>query len=660
MGKSLFASAITAVALFAGPATDNHAELFQAIRNGDLGVIRSARSTGMLEARDSRGATPLMYAAAFGSIDAIKMLIEAGADVNAKNNFGATALLWCARDGEKARLLIEHGADVNARSKQGRTPLMLASMREGGSDIVALLLSKGADVNAADTRGETALGLAAGYGGIDIVRLLIAKQANIHTANQKGQTPVIQASLESRPDVVRFLIRGGADVNAATTWYPTVRNGQIQLLQLTALHHAAQAGSPEMVRDLVRAGANVNALDCRGFGPLLFAIAQERQDPETVRILIAAGADVNARAKTGETPLDWAEKFGNPEVIAALKKAEARNGVEYHAPAPPDAPPPNVKLALTRSMDLLQRSSAGFFKQSGCVGCHHQPMAARAQRLAIEAGISVSEDAAREQVQQIRSQWAASQEEFLQALNPGGGSNRLGENLLGLAAAGYPGDVITDSAVADLAQFQAADGAWPSGEVHTRPPITESVIASAARALRVLQVYSIPARKKEFDERIARGRAWLAEAKPVSTDDFAWRLLGLGWAGAEKEQVHKSARILEALQREDGGWSGNPYLKSDAYAMGEALYALYESGAMSASEPAYRRGVDYLLRTQYPDGSWYVRSRAMKFQPYFESGFRYGHDQWISAAATSWVSMALSAAARTSASTVASVATVER
>ena len=154
MGKSLFATAISAVVLCAGPATDNHADLFQAIRNGDLGVIRSAHSTDILEARDSRGATPLMHAAAFGNLDAMKMLLAAGADVNAKNNFGATALLWCARDGDKARLLIEHGADVNAVSKQGRTPLMLASMREGGSDIVALLLSKGADVSAADTRAR--------------------------------------------------------------------------------------------------------------------------------------------------------------------------------------------------------------------------------------------------------------------------------------------------------------------------------------------------------------------------------------------------------------------------------------------------------------------------------------------------------------------------
>src|ERR1700674_4078125 len=102
-----------------------------------------------------------MHAAAFGSMKAMKLLLNAGADVNAKNDCGATALLWCARDGEKARVLIDHGADVNARSKQGRTPIMLASMREGGSDIVALLLSKGADVNVAESRSETALALAA-------------------------------------------------------------------------------------------------------------------------------------------------------------------------------------------------------------------------------------------------------------------------------------------------------------------------------------------------------------------------------------------------------------------------------------------------------------------------------------------------------------------
>lgn len=643
MGKSLFAFAVTAVVLFAAPVADSNTELFRAVRNDDLAFLRQNAVKDRLEVRDGRGATPLMHAAAFGSIEAMRLLLEAGADVNAKNDFGATALLWCARQGDKARLLIERGADVNAQSKQGRTPLMMAAMRDGGSDIVALLLAKGADPKAADTRGDTALGLASQYGDMDTVRLLAAKGADVHAANKKGETPIVQAALRTWPDAVRFFIGKGADVNVATQWYPTVRNGQIQLLQLTALHHAVQSGSPEMVRDLLNAGANVNTRDGRGFGPLTLAVAAENQKAEIVRALIAAGADVNARAKTGETPLDWAEKFGYPDVIAALKKAGAKNGITYTAPAKPDAPAAEIRVALTRGIDLLQKSSGEFFKQSGCVGCHHQPLVARLQRVAKVAGISYNEDAAREQLLQLRSQWASSQEEFLQSLNPGGGSNRLGESLLGLEAAGCPPDSITDSAVVDFAESQGADGSWPASEAHARPPVTESVIGTTARAVRVLKVYGIPARRREFETRIARGRAWLMEAKPESTDEFILRLLGLWWAGAEKDQIRKAAKQLAALQHEDGGWSGNRYLKSDAYSTGGALWALYESGSVAPGEPAYKRGVSYLLSTQYPDGSWYVRSRSLKFQPYFESGFPYGHDQWISAAATAWASMAISA-----------------
>jgi hypothetical protein len=63
------------------------------------------------------------------------------------------------------------------------------------------------------------------------------------------------------------------------------------------------------------------------------------------------------------------------------------------------------------------------------------------------------------------------------------------------------------------------------------------------------------------------------------------------------------------------------------------------------SEPALKRGSAFLVGTQREDGSWYVRSRAMKIQPYFESGFPYGHDQWISHAATAWATMGLAAAA---------------
>jgi squalene cyclase len=67
---------------------------------------------------------------------------------------------------------------------------------------------------------------------------------------------------------------------------------------------------------------------------------------------------------------------------------------------------------------------------------------------------------------------------------------------------------------------------------------------------------------------------------------------------------------------------------------------LYEAG-IHTTDPAYKKGVAFLLETQKPDGTWHVAGRSSKFQPYFESGFPYGHDQWISAAATSWATAAL-------------------
>jgi hypothetical protein len=95
-----------------------------------------------------------------------------------------------------------------------------------------------------------------------------------------------------------------------------------------------------------------------------------------------------------------------------------------------------------------------------------------------------------------------------------------------------------------------------------------------------------------------------------------------------------------AEQRQDGGWSQIPTLGSDAYATGQVLVSLKEAG-IPVSDPAYKRGVEFLLKTQLEDGSWHVRSRAIPLQPLFESGFPHGRDQWISAAASNWAALAL-------------------
>ncbi|HEX3229221.1 MAG TPA: prenyltransferase/squalene oxidase repeat-containing protein, partial [Pyrinomonadaceae bacterium] len=138
--------------------------------------------------------------------------------------------------------------------------------------------------------------------------------------------------------------------------------------------------------------------------------------------------------------------------------------------------------------------------------------------------------------------------------------------------------------------------------------------------------------------------AWLEKAAPVTNQDHAFRLLGLGWGGAPASAIREEAKSLAALQRADGGWSQLPAMASDAYATGEALFALGSVGRMAVSDPVFRKGVDYLMSTQAGDGSWHVKSRSIWLQPYLESGFPYGQDQFISTAGTAWATLALTLA----------------
>jgi hypothetical protein len=221
------------------------------------------------------------------------------------------------------------------------------------------------------------------------------------------------------------------------------------------------------------------------------------------------------------------------------------------------------------------------------------------------------------------------------------GSNIQANHLRGLAAAGYPAGIVTDSAVASVIPAQHSDGHWPQSNGFVRSPTTEGAISWTAEALLALKAYTIPARRAEFEERISRGAEWLFKAKPHSTDQKALTLLAISAAGAAQERVRWIGASLLREQRADGGWGGNANLTTDAHSTGKALHALREAGLITTAHPAHRRGVQYLLKTQYPDGAWYVRSRAVGFQPYVRSGFPFDHDQWISAAGTAWAAEAI-------------------
>ena len=194
---------------------------------------------------------------------------------------------------------------------------------------------------------------------------------------------------------------------------------------------------------------------------------------------------------------------------------------------------------------------------------------------------------------------------------------------------------------------QMPDGRWAFG-TDGRPPLcADGDIGVTVLNMRALQLYGPAVDKPAYEKSIQLAAAWLAAAQPINDDDRSWRLLGLAWAGKNKDAIQKAVRDLLAVQRSDGGWSDLQSLDSNAYSTGKALVALQASG-MSVSDSAYQRGVQFLLNTQMEYGSWYIKTRAAGLQPYFDNGFPHGIDQWISAAGTSWATMALTLASQSS------------
>src|ERR1700688_4755153 len=205
----IFGAGGTAVA--AGPASD---DLYKTIRANDLARLRSlVQNTADSNTKDGRGETPLMYAAVVGSLDAMKFLIAKGADVNAQNEFGSTALIWSATDLAKVRLLLGRGANVNTASKRGRTALFLAAMTDRSAETVRLLLAKGADPKVMDAFKNSLLNAAAAGNDTETIRMIIDIGVDVNAANALGLTPlIISAGDNGNTRAVKMLLAKGAQV----------------------------------------------------------------------------------------------------------------------------------------------------------------------------------------------------------------------------------------------------------------------------------------------------------------------------------------------------------------------------------------------------------------------------------------------------------------
>jgi ankyrin repeat protein len=610
---------------------------YSAIRENNLPALKALLKSGDVNSRDKRGTTPLMYAAASGSAEAVRMLLSAGAAVNASNDFGATALMWGITDAEKVKALLGSGADVRAKSKMGRTALYLAAANDGSSATVRLLLDRGANPTERDGQQSTPLLAATAANDLASIKLLLEHGADANDADGSGMTPLMNAASNGNLKAIEMLLARGADVNAVSKSEvnPSVKNGAIALGNFTALLVAVPAAGPEVVKALLDAGAKVDVVDVRKMTPLMIAVAGDHADPRVVKLLLDHGADTKRKDRDGSDAIDWAHKYNAPAILRefglqAAKVQATRVIIPASLTGSRDA-----KFAAAKSAELLQTTGATFFKEGGCASCHSHNLAAMATSAARAARIPVHEGAKAAELKGGQFFLAGLEQPLLQRMDA-----PVPEILtfLGMqfAAENAPGDRATDAMVHNIAALQRQGGNWHVGWV-ARAPMSDGDISRTALAIRILQVYAPPSRKAEMKQRIQRAAAWLAATEPKTTEDLNMRLLGLKWAGASSRDLQTGVRKLMQLQREDGGWGQTPNLETDAYATGQALYTLHELGGWSNA-----RGARYLLETQAADGSWHVVSRAPKFQPYFESGFPYGGDQWISSAGTAWATMALS------------------
>ncbi len=624
------------------PKTD---DIDRAIRANDLPRLRQ-----LIQSRESSntanhlGSTPLHYAALYGSAEGLDFLLQKSAEPNTRNQAGVTPLILASWSFERTRLLIEHGATVNVATKQGITPLLVAAAAHGNAATLRYLLDKGADLQAQDTDGEDALMRAALSGDADMVKLLLDRGANAKRADKSGNTALTNATTFPDSQRIQMLLEAGSDPNALNTFAGMVKKGPIALTHMSALMTAVPFSDQKTITLLLKAGARVNEKDIRGMTPLMLSIATDHAQPNTVRQLIAAGADVQAEDKYGDSVLDWARKFDNPQILSMLLAAGAKGGDLPPAPVPASRTQiGSPSLSIGRALNLFGESD--FFRAGGgCAGCHHQPAHARAYAAANNANLSPNpglRKAFLDSELAVRPRLANCLP-FLTTF--GGDEDAVFALMVANADLKEPPNEFTDMMVHFLAARQDPSGAWISFGI-ARPPLAESSISRTAYAIEILNQYSWAARQAEFDGRIRRAQRWLEAAKPQTTYEYADRLRGLHAAGVAPSELRDDAGSLLKLQREDGGWAQTQYLQADAYATGLALETLFRAGLLKASEPAYQRGVAFLLQTQFPDGAWYVRSRAPKFQPYFQSGFPFDYDQWISSIGTAWAVMALSHAA---------------
>jgi len=269
------------------------------------------------------------------------------------------------------------------------------------------------------------------------------------------------------------------------------------------------------------------------------------------------------------------------------------------------------RLAGQRGLDYLIESAETWQNGRRCYGCHVQGVATMGAAVSHRNEFKVGWDRA-DKLSSPMVRWVRN-----------GGEGPIGHRFAGLFQAGvafgfhhryvdvkYLEDL--RAAAAKIARFQESDGSFQEGRIE--PPIDQGRIKATASSLISMIEADQLERAPRFANEVDRALRWLKTAIPSTTQDLAYKIIGLAWRREESppSEVRQAADELMNRQKEDGGWGEDPELLSNAYATGLALFALRQSG-VSIQDPHLVKATLFLIKTQNSDGSWdLVNSRSRR------------------------------------------------
>lgn len=326
-----------------------------AIKKNDMQLVKILLQDKINKAdinlKNAFGEVPLMLACCSDNLDLVNLLINNGANVNCKNTKGETPLWWALKHDKNdlAKLLINSFADINFRYRENsilelacqtnnyelaklifsrdvkinrhNNPLwIILNSRHMNvnckNELVNLSLQYDTDINK-EIWGETPLTFAVKENNIDLVKILISNKTNTLDINKKNlydESALWIAINNGYKEIIKILIANGADVDC------------INLSNNTPIIYAIKQNDTELLHTLIKNKADVNKSNDKS--PLWWAVMQNKED--IVKILVENDADVN-KEYAGETPLMFAARHGNMELVKFLLKNEFNRADVNHA-----------------------------------------------------------------------------------------------------------------------------------------------------------------------------------------------------------------------------------------------------------------------------------------------------------------------------------------